>query len=161
MKEKFIFRKVNLKDLKNVLRLNFELFKLEYGKYDKTLNMKWTHKEGKNVFRKKILRKDSFVEMVEYQEKIVGYLCGGICEGIRWRKKAVYAELDNMFIREKYRGRNLGTRLVKNFLEWCKKKKVDFVAVTASFKNKKAIEFYNELDFNGYDLVLEKKISKK
>ena len=161
MKDNFIFRTATIKDLNDVLRLNFELFKLEDKKYDKTLNRNWTYREGKKFFRKRILWKKSFMEVVEYKGKTVGYLCGEIFKGIPWRQKAIYAELDNMFVEGKYRGKKLGTKLVKDFLNWCKKKKVGYVEVVASFSNKNAIGFYNRSGFKDYALILETKISKK
>ncbi len=49
--DNFLIRKANLKDLKEILRLNFDLFKKEYREFDKSLDLKWTYsREGKEVF---------------------------------------------------------------------------------------------------------------
>lgn len=163
MKKEFIFRKAKIKDLKSILRLTFELFKIEDRKYDPTLNVNWPYGEGKKFFRRKIVEKDSFVEVVERKGKIMGYLCGGIFKFLPYfgREKAVYAELYYVIIKEKCRGKKFGQRLVKDFLKWCRKKKVDYVTVTASVKNKPAINFYRKSSLKDYALVLEKKLSKK
>lgn len=157
MKNNFIFRKANLKDLKDALRLNFELFQKEYREFDKSLNLNWTYREGKKYFKNRIIKKDSFVEVVENKGKIVGYLCGGITKGLSFRKKAKCAELENMFIDKKFRGKGLGTKLTKDFINWCKKNKVNYISVRASIQNKPAHDFYRGLGFKDYDLVLELK----
>lgn len=152
----FIFRKATIKDLKDVLRLNSELFKKEYREFDKTQNLDWTYsKEGRKFFRKKMAEKDSFVWVAENRGKIIGYLSGGAAKRIPWRKRARYAYLGSIFIEKKFRDKGLGAGLVKNFIDWCKEKRVNYVSVTASAKNKSAIDFYRHSRFKDYDLVLE------
>lgn len=84
---RLIFRKANIKDLKDIIRLNLELFKNEYRKFDKSLDLIWTYRNGKRYFKNRIIKKDGFVEVVE-NKKIIGYLCGGVSKGKSWRKKA-------------------------------------------------------------------------
>jgi GNAT superfamily N-acetyltransferase len=119
MKNNFEIRKANIKDLKHILKLNHELFK-------------------------EVTKKNGFAEIVENDGKIIGYFCGGISERLFYRKKAKYARLDNMLIDKKFRGKNLGTKLVKNFMEWCKKNKVDYISVDVSSGNEKSVNFYKK-----------------
>lgn len=161
MKNNFKIRKANIKDLEHILRLNQELFNEEFKKFDKTLNLNWTYSnKAKKYFRERITKRNGFVEIVESDEKIIGYLCGGISEQLFYfyRQKAKHAELENMLIDKKCRGKNLGTKLAKNFVEWCKKNKVDYISVSASAGNKKSLNFYKKLGFKDYDLTLEMKI---
>ena len=161
MEKNFVIRKANLKDLKDILKLNLELFKKEYEEYDKSLNLKWTYKEGKKYFRNRITKKDGFVEVVEYKGKIIGYLCGEIAERLFYRKKAKYAELENMLVEKKFRGKGLGSKLTKDFINWCKKNRIDYISVRASVGNKFTINFYRELGFKDYDLTLEMKLNRR
>jgi len=160
MKEKvrFNIRKAKPEDLKSILKLNFALFKKEYKEFDKTLDLNWPTREGKNYFKDRIKKSDGFVEIVEKNKKIIGYLCGGICDRISYRKTAKCAELENMFIDKKFRNRGLGFIMTKDFIEWCKDKKVDYISTRASAQNKLSIKFYRNLGFKEYDLILEKKI---
>ena len=161
MKEDFIFRKAELKDLKDILRLVFELLKLEDKKYDPTLNVNWPYRSGKDFLRKKIRSRNSFFEVIERSGKIIGFLYSSIYRGLPYRQKAIYAELYHMFIKEEYRGRKLGQKLIKDFLNWCKKNRVDYVQSVPSVNNKPAISFYKKMGFKEYALVLEIKLSKK
>lgn len=160
-KDDFTIRKATIIDLKDIQRLNFELFKKEYKQYDKSLNMKWTYgKVGEKYFRKKITRKDSFAEVAEKEGRVIGYMCGGIQERMFYRKKAKYAEAENMFIEKKFRRKGLGAILVKDFMKWCKKNKVDYVSTSASAQNKLGLKFYRRYGFKDYSLTLETKLDK-
>ncbi len=155
MKKYFLFRRANIKDLKNILKLNFDLFKKEYKEYDKSLNLSWTYSGGRRYFKDRIVKKNGFVEIAEVKGRLIGYICGGISERKFYRRKLKYAELENMLVSREFRGQGLGVKLVKDFIDWCKRKKINRIAVTASAKNKKTINFYRKIGFNDYDLILE------
>lgn len=162
MKNQYIIRKATVKDLKDILRLNFDLFKKEYKEFDKSLNMKWTYSdEGKRYFKSRIAKKDGFLEVIELDGKIIGYLVGGMSDKWDYRIKAEYAEAENMIIDKKYRNKGLGAKIMKDFINWCKKNKVNYISLTASVGNKPAIEFYRCLGFKDYNLILEMKLKKK
>ena len=159
MKNKFTTRKATIKDLDDILRLNFDLFKKEYKEFDKSLDMSHTYsKEGKKYFKDRIIKKDGFVEVLEHNGKVIGYLAGGLAEKLDYRIDAKYAEAENMLIEKKYRGQGLGAKLMRNFIDWCKKNKVDYISLTASAGNKYAIEFYRSMGFKDYNLTLERKL---
>ena len=156
MKNKIIIRKANIKDLESILKLNSILFKNEYQKFDNTMDLKWTYsKEGKKYFKDNIVKKNGFVDVAEYNNKIIGYLVGNLSERLSHRKAAKYAELENMIIEKKFRGKGIGRKLTKDFISWCKKNKVNYISVTASAKNKDAISLYKKSGFKDYEVVLE------
>ncbi len=150
-------RRANIKDLNEVLRLNFDLFKKEYKEYDKTLNLRWTHTEGKKYYKNRIIHKNGFLEIALFNNTIIGYVCGVIQDRELFRIQAKYAELENMSIDKSFRGKGIGTKLVQNFLNWSKENKVNYISVKASEKNKQAIGFYRNLGFKDHDLILEMK----
>lgn len=153
-------RKANIEDLQDILRLNFDLFKKEYKEYDKSLNLKWTYTDGKKYFSDRILKKDGFVEVAEFESRIIGYVCGGISERKFYRKKTKYAELENMIIENEFRGKGIGDKLAQDFIDWCKKCNIGYIAVTASMLNEQGIYFYRKLGFKDYNLTLEMEIKK-
>lgn len=153
--ESILIRKATAKDIEDILRLNSALFKEEYKKYDNNLNLKWTYSSGRKYFKNRIVKRNSFVEVAEAKGKIIGYLCGDISRGKSYHKKAKYAELENMMIKNELRRKGIGTMLMRSFLNWCKKNKVKHVTVAASAKNKQAISFYRKVGFKDYGLILE------
>ena len=157
-KNNYLIRKANIKDLRDILRLNFYLFKKEHKEYDKTLNLRWTYLEGIKYFKDRILKRTGFVEVAEINGKIIGYLSGGFSERLFYRKKINYAEAENMFIEDKFRNIGIGTKLMKDFINWSKKNKINYISVIAFAKNEQSINFSRKLGFKDYNLVLEMKI---
>lgn len=155
--EKITIRKAKTDDLKDILCLNLDLFKKEYKEYDKKLNLKWTYgKVGKSYFKKRISRNDGFILVAQNGKKIVGYLCGAVKDcPYDYRLISKYAELENMIVDKKLRGRGIGEMLVKEFLKWCKSKNADIISVNASAQNENGIKFYRKMGFKDYSLTLE------
>ncbi|MBT3282708.1 GNAT family N-acetyltransferase [bacterium] len=159
MKNKTTIRKATVKDLDDILKLNLLLFRNEHKKFDKSVDLKWTYgKEGKKYFKDRVVKRNGFVEVVACDGKVVGYIVGGISERVSYRKSAKYAELENMLLDSKFRGQGIGRKLTKNFTDWCKKNKVDYVSVTASAKNKQAVDMYKKSGFKDYNITLEMKL---
>ena len=146
-------RRAEEKDLKDIQKLNLELFKHD-SEFDSTFNMNWTFsEEGKNYFLDKI--KNEFAIVAEIDNKIVGYLVGGESEIHSYRKIKKIAELDNMLVLEEYRGKSIGKKLVDAFLKWCKDNNFERISVEASTGNEKAIRFYKKMGFKDYNSILE------
>ena len=160
---KIEIREAKTKDLISILKLNKKLFVKEYNEFDSSLNLDWTYsKRGQEYFSERIKYNNGKVLVVEKENIIIGYLCGGIQEQEEekefYRKDGIYAELENMFIEKEFRSLGIGNKIVKLFIEWCRKKKVNHINVTASFQNKKALKFYRRYGFNDYDAKLDLKL---
>ena len=160
---KIEIREAKIEDLNLILKLNKKLFVKEYNEFDNSLNLDWTYsKRGKEYFSERIKYNNGKALVVEKGNIVIGYLCGGIQEQEEniefYRKDGIYAELENMFIEEKFRNLGIGGKLIWVFIEWCKEKKVDHINVTASFQNKKALEFYRKYGFDNYDTKLDLKL---
>ena len=154
--ERVIIRKAILQDLTSIQELNDNLFELEFNNFDDTIKREWAlEKDGKEYFEHMINNKIVFVAQIE--EKIVGYLAGGICEQISYIKEN-FAELDNMCIDEKCRGFGIGTLLIQEFKNYCRDKHIQNIKVTASAKNNNAIQFYIKNGFEDYNVTLKLKI---
>ena len=154
--EKVIVRKAIIEDLKSIQKLNNSLFDLEYNNFDDTLKVGWTfEEEGKKYFEDMIINEIVFVAL--YEEKIIGYLVGSICNQISYITET-FAELDNMYIDENYRRHGIGTLLINKFKNYCKEKNIQNIKVTASAKNNKAIQFYMKNGFVDYNITLRCKI---
>ncbi|MBT3582482.1 GNAT family N-acetyltransferase [Candidatus Woesearchaeota archaeon] len=149
-------REAKLTDLQVIKELNLKLFEKEYKDYDKTLNMDWTFsKKGDKYFKDCITKDDCFAIVAIDSDKIIGYLAGSISKPEFYRAVSKLAEMDNMIVLPEYRNKGIGTKLINEFIKWCKKKKVERATVTASYQNKLAINFYKKNNFKEYDTVLE------
>jgi ribosomal protein S18 acetylase RimI-like enzyme len=163
-KEKLVLRLAKPKDLKEIMRLNLELFKHQQKNFDPTLNLSWTFSnEGKKYFKKRISGKDSFTEVIENPENknLIAYATGLIQKRHNYRVAGKYAELESIFVEEKYKNANLGSKLLGDFIEWCKVNKVDNASALVAAQNNSAINFYKKTGFEYYDIVMELNLKKK
>ena len=154
--EGIIIRNASLADLDSIRELNNELFKLEKENYDSTLVENWPlTDDGKEYFEDLI--NNHYVIVAIIDQKIVGYLAGTINEQGSY-EEIQYGELNNMLIKDNYRGYGIGKKLINNFKDYCKSHIINNIKVVASFKNKNAIEFYHKNGFNDFNLTLTMKI---
>lgn len=149
-------RKANISDLKQIQELNNELFKIEYANYDSDLIIEWPFTEkGTNYFIDMINNQVVFV--AEIDNNIIGYLAGTLDKKFSYVYKKT-AEIDNIFILDKYRNTGIGTILISEFKKICKEKDVKRIIVTAASKNINAIEFYKKQGFEDKKLTLKVEI---
>jgi ribosomal protein S18 acetylase RimI-like enzyme len=159
MTNKVTIRQAKIEDLEAIQNLSYGLFQAEKDR-DQYLNHQWSYAEyGEKYFRGHIEnRKDDKICFVaEFAGEIVGYLAGAVMEIELWRP-VKRTELENIFIKEEFRNKQVGTLLVQKFFEWSKEKGVDLIKVTAYASNDKAINFYKQNGFNPQSLTLETKI---
>ena len=92
-------------------------------------------KEDKDLFQ-------CFVAEDTTSNKIVGYACFSIIY-YSWRGKALY--LDDLYVKESYRGQNTGTQLLNALIELAKKNKFRKIRWQVSKWNTNAITFYKSI----------------
>ena len=150
-------RIAKLSDLKNIQELNSMLFIKEIKEFDSTLNPDWTFSvNGTKYFSEAINSSNSCVLVSVFKNKIIGYLLGSIQDIESYRKISKIAEIENMLVLDEFRGKNIGSKLINEFMKWCNNKKVTRLKVVASAMNNKAINFYKKHGFKDYSLTLEK-----
>ena len=153
-----IIRKATIEDLSIIQNLNNNLFSLEKENYDPTLVLNWPlTEEGKKYFKNLIL--NNYVIVALLNEEIVGYLAGSIEEKGSY-EEIQYGEINNMFINDTYRGYGIGKKLINSFKTYCIDNNIKHLKVTASYKNKDAIAFYNKNGFKEFNLTLTANIEE-
>lgn len=150
-----VIRNATINDLEIVQELNNNLFKLEKDNYDSTLVSNWPlTNEGREYFTNLINNHCVLVAVID--RLVVGYLAGMIDEQGSY-EEVQYGEINNMFVKDEYREYGIGKKLIDNFKDYCKSKGINNMKVIASYKNKKAIDFYLKNGFQEFDLVLTTK----
>jgi len=153
-----IIRKAMMKDLKDIQNLNFKLFEKEHKEYDSSLNLDWTFgKVGTKYFQDMISKERGCVLIAIVDDKIVGYLCGGLKQKKveSCRNLLIVAELENTFVLDEFRSKGIGKQLYSKFMEWCKMQNVEKIRVGVFAQNELAIKFYRNNNFKDYTLILE------
>lgn len=151
-----IIKTATINDLQKVQELNLKLFEKEHKEFDSLLNLDWTFGEvGTKYYQDRISKDDDCVFVAIVDNKIVGYLCGGLTKAEDYRNLPIVAELESTFVLDEFRSKGIGKQLYNKFIEWCKTKNVGKLRVEASAQNELAIKFYRNNKFKDYTLVLE------
>ena len=148
------YRKAKKADLKSIVELNVGLFKEDGGQRDKFVNIKWPREEGLKHFKRLISKANNLCLVVEVDGEIVGYLVGYTKRVESWRP-VKRTELESMYIKEKFRSRGVGKKLVEEFMRWSREKGAKRVLVTAFVENKGAVKFYEREGFTPLNVSLE------
>lgn len=151
--DNIIIRKANINDLENIQKLNKELFILEHDNYDPNLIINWPFENfGTKYFIDMI--NNQIILVAEKNNNIVGYLAGTIDKKFTYVDKKT-AEIENLFILDKYRNLGIGKMLISEFKKICKENNVKRIIVTAASQNIKAINFYKSQGFEDKKVTLK------
>lgn len=148
-------QRANISDLEKVLLLSDGLTLADFP-YDKKVDINWAHTDnGRKYYEEKIKGTLGVCFVAEIDEKIIGFITAAEKEVPSYRQVKV-AELENIFVKEEFRSKGIGKKLMEAFVNWAKELKVDKVAVNVFALNEKAIAFYKREGFVSQELNLEK-----
>ena len=148
--------KLDDKDLNSVAELSYMVGKL----HDEALPyiFKKTSKD-EHLDILKNMQKDEKVEIkiAKIGEEVVGFVCVGMVEekrkGYKGEKIGV---IYNLGVKEQYRKKGVGKKLVEEALKWCEEKECYAVDLNVFWFNNGALEFYKNLGFGMIDVNLRK-----
>lgn len=153
-KDSITIRQATLIDLKVIQDLSQELFEHD-AQWDHFFNMDWSHgKAGENFFRKVLTDRNKICFIAEINGVAVGYLVASVLPAHFWRP-IKRTEIINLFVKEKFRDRNIGTKLVEDFLKWSKGKGIRRAVVMTHANNERALDFYRKNGFSSFLVTLE------
>lgn len=142
-----IIRKANINDYNDVIKLYKQLHDTEVV-FDDNINREFLIDEKNEKIIKNKLKSRKYIFLVaEVDNKIVGLLDGYIIDSIFYLEKIGY--LDHLCVDEEYRNNQIGSKLIKEFINISKKKKAKYIKLNA-FNNNKSINLYKRLGFKEY-----------
>jgi ribosomal protein S18 acetylase RimI-like enzyme len=147
-------RQATASDVEAVVALNAALFGEDAGQRDPDVDQAWPQREGRAYFAGVLADPHSVCYLTTCDDTPVGYLVGRIRLPSPVRPVKV-AELESMYVCERFRGQGLGARLVEQFLGWASANQAPRAAVVAYATNRRAIGFYQRVGFQPKRLSLE------
>lgn len=151
-------RKAKKPDLEKIVKLQKEQ-NLLHQKFDHkfyTPSDDYTN-EWKKVAKEKLKNRKCFLSVAIDSNKIVGFIQGDIrIRGLRKIKE--YGHVTEIFVKNKYRGKSIGTSLMVELVRWFKSKKIKYVELGVNSKNKNAIKFYKKLGYKEYEKTMKRDI---
>lgn len=151
-------RKATKKDKAVLKNLLWESLKEEW-KFNSDIDLK-----GGKIFLNKNLRelfknkKEHTEFLAEENGKIVGFIGGNIEKKSEFYKTCRIGAIYDLFVEEKYRGKGIGTRLIKKFVLWLKTNKIRLIELDVSPKNEAAVKLYKNLGFKESGIQMRKRI---
>ncbi len=153
-----IIRPATMDDMSKVQELNLILFKKEKEEYDPALDLDWVSGDGGiKYYSEKISEDDGCVLVAVVDDKIIGYICGGLAKAGSYGRlpTIIVAEIHTFFILDEFRSGGIGKKLYNGFLDWSKTKNADKIRLDVHPQNELAIKFYKNNNFKEYCVALE------
>jgi GNAT superfamily N-acetyltransferase len=159
---KVLIERASIADLEAIQKLNQELCAKENREFDETIDPNYPFSEkGEEYFKSRIESADGLALLAKEGTVVVGYLVGGMAEPEDYRTVGSIAELENMYVQESMRGKGVGSKLIFQFEDWCRERKVQIVRIVASAANNDAIKFYKTHGSKEVSVTLEKNLSQE
>jgi len=150
-----IIREATMKDLKDVVKLNSELDKMEKGWYPYPIV---SLKNSEKWIRKNFPGKNTKIFVATEDRKIIGYIYGWIGSRDYHNKIKSFGYCSDLFILEKHRRKGIGKKLIKKFEKWCRKKGMTYLELSTNAKNNLGKKIYPHLGFKESETIYTKKI---
>lgn len=100
-------------------------------------------------------REESFLDIVDVDQKIVGFITYSIRTVIRYPKPII--EVEELFVDTDFRRQGLGKKLIKHVLEFAKENNCEYVFLASSKEREPAHKFYKSMGFDEYALHFRRK----
>jgi GNAT superfamily N-acetyltransferase len=148
-------REATLADLEDIRRLGHLLARSEYESgFDTDIDPDWAFSDAATRHTAQRITDDDCIALVAVDaDDVVGFLIGSIREG----KRGPAGALESMLVLPHYRKRGIGTRLIKRFLDWTRRKGLQRVTVAVAPANEAAAALYRQMGFQGQTLILERR----
>jgi ribosomal protein S18 acetylase RimI-like enzyme len=150
-------RRAGAGDVADIVELSSAHFQEDAGRRDPFVSLGWPEEEGRGYFAGLVSGDEGLCMLAEFAGRTVGYLAGRVGEGTTMRPVKV-AELESMYVRDGFRDRGVGARLVDEFLGWARSRGAERASVVAYAANERAIRFYQRAGFRPRSVTLERAI---
>jgi len=104
-------------------------------------------------FRKRIQSKNSIVRIAEDRGKAIGFSIASIVTSPPIRKLRQVGNIDLLYVKRGYRGRKLSSMMMKESMEWFRKRKIRYVGLEVMAANRPARSIYQKWGL--YDFFVE------
>ena len=145
-----IFEKIRIHDLPDILRLSKKLLIFE-KKLDNTIDIDWDYL---SYLTERINNKNCYAKKIILNDEVIGYFISLIKQEEEYRLIKQTLELEELYIIEEYQNKGIGSQVIEKLRHIAGLLNIP-ISVKVSTKNKNAIEFYNKMGFNEYDLIME------
>lgn len=151
-------RQATLEDLRAVSSLSQALFEYEKA-FTNEYDLAWSNSaDGQKFFTRRLKSRSMFILVAEVDGHIVGYVSVCIAK-VSFRLYSPIAEIENLCVDPSYRGKGIGTTLVREVLRIVKTRGAKRLRVTALSNNDQSLHFYRMNGYKDVDVILERDVA--
>ena len=150
-------RKAKKEDIEDINKLDRESTKY-HKKFDKdfySISEKWWKMKRESQI-KAIKSSTNLILVVEIDGKVVGYIWGFVETIMKYR----ICKIQELIITSKQRGKGIGTKLIKQMLDFFKDKKCIISEIEVFVDNIPAIQVYEKAGFKKREYKMQLKLNK-
>ncbi|MFB6076142.1 MAG: N-acetyltransferase family protein [Candidatus Aenigmatarchaeota archaeon] len=156
-------RKATKDDVDEIVEKLWKPFMQHHQKIDEKFK---TNEDAESIFKKYVIEgieKEDFLILVAKEGKdsyknLVGYLIASVTERAPVYIVKRVGMINDLFVKEDFRGRNLGEKLFKKAEEWLIEQNIKYIKIKVAVGNGLAQDFWNKKGFENFDKVKYKKI---
>lgn len=154
--KKVIIRNAESGDWQTIQKLNFGMYPHQ-AQFDPYLDMAEPFTDNSiKEYKDDASNPEKCSLIAEIDGQPVGYLVGSKL-AFSYRKLKL-GEINHMAVDKAYRGQGIGSKLVDEFRQWCKKNKLDKISATAYYDNVATVKFYEKHGLKPEGVILEGKV---
>lgn len=116
------------------------------------------YKDLEKYLKSLINIKNSVLIVVENENKIIGFLEGGIEDTSNEMNFDKIGIIDNIFIEEKFRNKGIAKKLLKYIFEYFKSENIEYIQINTDARNKIGREFWKKNNFFEYQIKMLRKL---
>ncbi|MDP3934620.1 MAG: GNAT family N-acetyltransferase [Candidatus Giovannonibacteria bacterium] len=152
---KITIKKATNKDLSGIMELIKDVTDYHY-KIDKYYKP-FSKYKGLDKYTKEQLKGKSVKMLVaEDDGKIIGRIVGVIIKPPPYVSPKKIGNIDDIFIKEAYRHKRTGEKLLKELLKWFKEKKIKHIRLSVDARNKIGVKAWKKFGFYDYRIEMRK-----
>ena len=144
--------KAKFEDAIEINNLLTDLIQDERIKYNSNINENY---KVENFYDKYINNEDVCILVAKDKDTILGYVYGFIQDNGNLFNKSI-AQMDALFVKEKYRGNGIAKKLIDNFIKWSHRKGASYAELSVCKDNIDALNLYKKEGFEVDKLYLRK-----
>lgn len=154
-------RRATVRDIKEILPVWGDLANY-HAELDPafTPSPQWSREYGAYL-RTLMARDDAIAVVASEATEVIGYAVGRITNLPSFFERRHRGYIHDVFVREGFRRRGVGRRLVEEILAWFRRRGVTLVELTVAANNDAAISFWERLGFHIYMFQMKTELRDK
>jgi len=158
-KSKLKIRKATKKDIDIIVMLQQELADYHHKldpKYWSGANPAFAKSFKENVLKKKIGKRSSYILLIEFDKKPIGYFLAFYTKAPPALKYKTMGHMSDGYVRKEFRGSGIGRMAMDRIMVWFKQSGIQIAELGVDIQNEVGKKAWKKMGFKEYVLKMKK-----